>query len=191
MFVRNINFFILTIIYTFISTQSDNEPPTSIPTTAQPEQPSGLTPEQVIQACQRMCMPIPQCIDMQLFDRIPGYNCRSLAPYPNSRNQTFKCCEIEFKEEENATAPTRHGRLAILPNYIENDRYEDIIDWIERGKADKIEEYTVFLGKMAHDAFLGFIKNETDYEVYKLDCLTKYLTITKYIMLSILALILL
>ena len=190
MFVKKINFFILTIIYTFISTQGTDSP-TSAPTTTPSEQPSGLTPEQVIKACQQMCMPIPQCIDMQLFDRIPGYNCRSLAPYPNSRNISMKCCEIEFKEEENATAPTRHGCLAILPNYIDNDRYEDIIDWIERGKADKIEEYTVFLGKTAHDAFLGFIKNETDYEVYKLDCLTKYLTFTKFFILSILAVVLL
>ena len=188
MFVRNLKFLILSILYIFISTQESTQIPSSDVT---PTQQAGPTIEQLMAMCQQICMPIPLCIDMYLFDRIPGYNCSSLGAYQNSENLTFKCCELEFKEKENSTAPKRHGCLGILPNYIDNDRYEDIIDWIERGKADKIEQYTVYLGKTAHDAYLGFIKNETKYEVYKLDCLTKFIFIPKYLIITIFAILLL
>ena len=80
--------------------------------------------------------------------------CQNLLPYTNLLNLT--CCEIDFQEKENSSAPRRHGCMAFLKNYIDNDRYEDIIDWIERGKEDKFEEYSVFLGKTAYDNFKGF-----------------------------------
>ena len=75
--------------------------------------------------------------------------------------------------------------MAFLKNYIDNDRYEDIIDWIERGKEDKFEEYSVFLGKTAYDNFKGFIKNETKHELYKLDCFSKFISL-KYFLLVLL-----
>ena len=190
MFVKNIHFFILSLIYTYINTQQQTQLPSELPASQVPQQPQQPTLEQIIAMCQQICMPIPQCIDMNLFERIEGYDCKSLLPYPNTENMTFRCCEIEFHEEKNSSAPLRHGCLGILPNYIDDNRYEDIIDWIERGKADKIEEYTVYLGKTAHDAYLGFIKNETEYIVNKLDCLTKFI-FPKYFIISILGILLL
>ncbi len=77
--------------------------------------------------------------------------------------------------------------MAFLTSYIDNDRYEDIIDWIERGKEDKFEQYSVFLGKTAYDNFKGFIKNETKHELYKLDCFTKFISM-KYFLFGLLLL---
>ena len=65
-----------------------------------------------------------------------------------------------------------------------------LFDWIERGKADKFEQYSIYLGKAVHDAYLNFIKNETDYEVYKFDCSTKYIN-PKYFIFYILIVLLL
>jgi len=188
MFVRNLNLFILPIIFTFISSQTETQLPSD--TTSQETQKPSMTPEQIAEMCQKTCMPIPQCIDMYLFDNIDGYNCSSLLAYPNSENMTFRCCELEFQEKDNSSAPRRHGCIGILPSYVDNDRYEDIIDWIERGKADTFEQYSIYLGKAVHDAYLNFIKNETDYEVYKFDCSTKYIN-SKYFIFYILIVLLL
>ena len=188
MFAKNINLFILSIIFTFISSQAETQLLSEI-VSQEAQQPS-MTQEQIAEMCQKTCMPIPQCIVMYLFDNIDGYNCSSLLPYLNSENTTFRCCELEFQEKENSSALRRHGCIGILPSYVDNDRYEDIIDWIERGKADKFEQYSIYLGKAVHDAYLNFIKNETDYEVYKFDCLTKYINPKYFIFYILIALLL-
>ena len=65
--------------------------------------------------------------------------------------------------------------MSFLSNYIDNHRYEDIVDWIKRGKIDGFQRYTIFLGKSLYDAWrqLELIKNETEYEFYKLNCLSR------------------
>ena len=131
-----------------------------------------------------LCYPIPIGVNTtQLAQYQLQVGCQNLLPYTNLLNLT--CCEIDFQEKENSSAPRRHGCMAFLKNYIDNDRYEDIIDWIERGKEDKFEEYSVFLGKTAYDNFKGFIKNETKHELYKLDCFSKFISL-KYFLLVLL-----
>ena len=133
-----------------------------------------------------LCYPIPIGINVtQIAQYQLQLGCNNLLPYTNLLNLT--CCEIDFQEKENSSAPRRHGCMAILTNYIDNDRYEDIIDWIERGKEDKFEQYSVFLGKTAYDNFKGFIKNETKHELYKLDCFTKFISM-KYFLFGLLLL---
>ena len=67
--------------------------------------------------------------------------------------------------------------MAFLGNYIDDDRYEDIIDWIERGKYDKFTEYTLFLGYSGYMNFTRYgelVKNKTKYEVFKFDCFGEF-----------------
>ena len=131
-----------------------------------------------------LCYPIPIGINVtQIAQYQLQLGCNNLLPYTNLLNLT--CCEIDFQEKENSSAPRRHGCMAFLTSYIDNDRYEDIIDWIERGKEDKFEQYSVFLGKTAYDNFKGFIKNETKHELYKLDCFTKFISM-KYFLFGLL-----
>ena len=125
-----------------------------------------------------ICYPVPLALNEQLALYQLQLGCQSLYPY--SQLAEFSCCEIEFQEKENSSAPRRHGCMAFLKSYIDNDRYEDIIDWIERGKEDNFETYSVFLGKTAYDMFQGFIKNETKHDVYKLDCFSKFIS-NKYL----------
>ena len=133
-----------------------------------------------------LCYPIPIGINVtQIAQYQLQLGCQNLLPYTNLLNLT--CCEIDFQEKENSSAPRRHGCMAFLKNYIDNDRYEDIIDWIERGKEDKFEQYSVFLGKTAYDNFKGFIKNETKHELYKLDCFTKFISM-KYFLFGLILL---
>ena len=133
-----------------------------------------------------LCYPIPIGINVtQIAQYQLQLGCNNLLPYTNLLNLT--CCEIDFQEKENSSAPRRRGCMAFLTSYIDNDRYEDIIDWIERGKEDKFEQYSVFLGKTAYDNFKGFIKNETKHELYKLDCFTKFISM-KYFLFGLLLL---
>ena len=92
------------------------------------------------------CMITPMAFDL-LSSEQP--DCRALQKF-NSTENDFHCCEVEFQEKKNASAPRRRGCWGILTNYIDNDRYLDIIDWIERGKVDRFTTYSVFLGKTAH-----------------------------------------
>ena len=133
-----------------------------------------------------LCYPIPIGINYSLIPSIQlPIGCQNLLPYTNELNLT--CCEIDFQEKENSSALRMHGCMAFLKNYIDNDRYEDIIDWIERGKGDKFENYSVFLGKTAYYNFKGFIKNEKKYTLYKLDCFMKFISL-KYALFGLLLL---
>ena len=69
--------------------------------------------------------------------------------------------------------------MSFLANYIDNDRYEDIIDWIERGKLDNYEYYNIFLGQTVYNMSHMFplVKNETEYELFKLDCFSQFILI--------------
>ena len=67
----------------------------------------------------------------------------------------LRCCEVEYQKEDNPSTK-KHGCMA-------------------------------FLGKTIHDLFnhSDFIENETDYEVLKLDCFTKYI-FPKYFIFALL-----
>ena len=121
------------------------------------------------------CAPVPAGIYIEQFAQLQlQAGCQSLElPYPELLD--LRCCELEFKEKKNSSAPTIHGCMSFLSNYIDNDRYEDIMDWIERGKLDNFQYYTIFLGASAYNASrqIELIKNETEYELYKLDCFSR------------------
>ena len=135
---------------------------------------NGTTPEinqtQMIMQYKDICMPTPIGIDL-LSPLQP--NCSKLINYPTEDAQ-FYCCELDFQEKKNKSAPRRRGCMAVLTNYVDNDRYEDMIDYIERGKLDQIQTYSIFLGKTAAMGFTDFIKNKTKYNVYKFDCFSGY-----------------
>ena len=129
-----------------------------------------ISQAEMIMQYKDICMPTPMGIDY-LSPLQP--NCSMLLSYPTEELK-FHCCELEFQEKKNKSAPRRRGCLAVLTNYVDNDRYEDIIDYIERGKLDKIQQYSIFLGRNASMQFTNFIKNKTKYDVYKFDCLSGY-----------------
>ena len=51
MFVRNLNLFIMSIIFTFISSQTETQLPSD--TTSQETQKPSMTPEQIAEMCQK------------------------------------------------------------------------------------------------------------------------------------------
>ena len=95
----------------------------------------------------------------------------------------LRCCELEYQQKENYSALRYYGCMSFLSNYIDNDRYEDIIDWIERGKLDKYEYYNIFLGKTIYNMshVYPLMKNETEYKVFKLDCFSQFIFIKNFI----------
>ena len=139
----------------------------------------------MIMAYKDICVPTPMAIDVlsQFQD-----DCTKLNKYPTNESE-FYCCRLEFQEKENSSAPLRKGCMAFLTNYVDNDRYEDIIDYIERGKQDQIKQYSIFLGKTASEQFDGFLKNRTKYKVNKFDCSFKYI-MTKFFMMLVLIILL-
>ena len=140
-----------------------------------------LSEEQIralIQQYKDICVPTPMA-----FSLLSNYqpDCRKLISYPSNETK-FYCCEIEFQEKKNASAPRLHGCMSILTNYIDNNRYEDMIDYIKRGKLDKIQQYSIFLGRNASAQFTNIFKNNTKHNVYKFDCLSKTYVINYYMM---------
>ena len=122
-----------------------------------------LTEEQIkalIQQYKDICVPTPMA-----FSLLSNYqpDCRKLIPYPSNETK-FYCCEIEFQEKKNTSAPKRRGCMSILSNYIDKDRYEDMIDYIKRGKLDKIQQYSIYLGQNASAQFTNIFKNITRYK---------------------------
>ena len=64
-----------------------------------------------------------------------------------------------------------------------------MIDYLERGKLDQIQTYSIFLGRNASAQFANFIKNKTKYNVYKFDCISKYISMKYYMIFALLYLI--
>ena len=124
-----------------------------------------------------MCVPSALAVQVESISQIQlQKGCQSLTlPYPEMLE--LRCCELEYQKKNNDSAPRYHGCMSFLSNYIDNDRYEDIIDWIERGKFDKFNYYNIFLGQTVYNMSVLFplVENETKYEVFKLDCLSEYI----------------
>ena len=139
------------------------------------------TPEQIIGLYGNICVPTPIGIDV--LSAVQD-DCSKLQKYPTNESE-FYCCRLEFQERKNKSAPLRKGCMAFLTNYVDNDRYEDIIDYIERGKMDQITQYSIFLGQSASMQFTNFIKNKTKYNVYKFDCFSSLITFKIYLMLAL------
>ena len=139
------------------------------------------TPEQIIAMYGNICMPTPLGIDV--LSAVQS-DCSKLEKYPTNESE-FYCCDIEFQEKKSKSAPVRKGCMAILTNYVDNDRYEDWIDYLEKGKMEKITEYSIFLGKTASSQFANFIKNRTKYNVHKFDCFSRFFGIKIYFLLAL------
>ena len=124
------------------------------------------------------CLPTPDGIT---YSQYLQQDCRHLEKYPSNESE-FYCCEVEFYEKKNQS-DHRKGCLAVLTNYIDNDRYEDWIDYIQRGKLEQIQQYSIFLGRNASARWTNFIKNRTKYKVLKFDCNSKYIISKDYFVL--------
>ncbi len=181
MLVQYLSIFIIFQFFNFIKSQNNATNSTN-PTNQTNPTP---TPEQLVKMYKDICMPTPIA-----FDLLSPYqpDCRALQTFPSNETK-FYCCEVEFQQKKNASAPKRRGCISILTNYIDNDRYEDFIDYIERGKIDLIRQYSIFLGKSAYEQFEGFIPNNTKNNVYKFDCISKYLNTKYYVILTLVYLI--
>ena len=124
------------------------------------------------------CLPTPDGITYSAY---LNQDCRHLEKYPTNESE-FYCCEVEFYEKKNES-DHRKGCLAVLTNYIDNDRYEDWIDYIQRGKLEQIQQYSIFLGRNASARWTNFVKNRTKYKVLKFDCYSKYVISKNYFVL--------
>ena len=130
-------------------------------------------------ALAKYCLPVAAGLQNELISQFQlQQGCQSLAlPYPEMLE--LRCCELEYQQKESSDAPRYHGCMSFLKNYIDDDRYEDIIDWIQRGKLDKYEYYNIFLGETVYNMshVYPLMKNETEYEVFKLDCFSHFILI--------------
>ena len=124
----------------------------------------------LIQQYKDICMPIP--IGFTLLSEYQD-DCRKLQMYPNDEYK-FKCCRIEY-QEKNKPQTRKNGCMGIIPSYINNNRYEDWIDYIKRGKLEKIQAYSIFLGPTNAQYFQNFLRNRTKHEVFKFDCLSSFI----------------
>ena len=159
---------------------------------------SDLSPELLAQ-CQQLkyyCMPNPSALTCQTLNQY-SQDCKSAKIYPAlaKTNRTFLCCSIKMKRnggKESAVLSNINGCMAIMQNYIKDDRYEDILDYFQRGKQYKLQNYFVMLGKTVFNdwntTFLPLV-NGTKYDVEELDCYSKYNVINILIILATLFLI--
>ena len=122
-------------------------------------------------------------------------DCRHIPVYPDILNATqrdFKCCEVSMKKKSGDGYDPIKGCIAIMSSYIDDDRYEDIIDYFERGKQYKLQNYFVMLGlrnyMLFNNTYLPKV-NGTKYEVEKFDCFSEYKWINIVLILIILFLI--
>ena len=180
---------IFVLLYNLSTTQSSNDTTqpsndTTQPTTNQTDTPT-MNPMDVIKQYKDICMPTP--IEAEQLSRLQP-DCRALTPYP-SNDTKFYCCELDFQEKKNTSAPRRRGCISIMYNYVENNRYEDVIDFIEKGRIEQIQQYGILLGRKAAAEFSTFIKNRTKYKVYKFDCFSTHFNINFFMLLILLYLI--
>ena len=156
---------------------------------------SQLTPEEIYTYSQS-CNPTPICIDLQTKGYI-NQACKGLEIYPGIENATgrkFKCCEVSMKKKKNggnSIVNNFTGCIAVMSSYVDDDRYEDIIDYFERGKQYKLRNYFIMLGLRLYNISMQYISevNLTKYDVDKFDCFAKYNEINIFFILAILILI--
>ena len=122
-------------------------------------------------------------------------NCRdNLQFYPNLENSTgrkFTCCSVSMKRKSGNGAEEVKGCVAVMKSYIDDDRYEDIIDYCERGKQYKLRNYFIMLGNTSYHLWWDnlYRVNGTKYDVEKLDCLSYYNWINIFLIVTLLFLI--
>ena len=103
----------------------------------------------------------------------------------------FYCCKVSMKKKSGSGVDSINGCIAVMKSYIDDDRYEDIIDYFERGKQYKLRNYFVMLGNRSYYRYMGYLPyvNGTKYEVEKLDCFSENNWINIFLIFAILFLI--
>lgn len=110
-------------------------------------------------------------------DSIKGINdkddCMALNNFPDVPTELlgdvpFHRCYLEYTKK-NSDA-TKKFCVSFMRNYIDNHRFEDIVDFIERGKQDKLLEYALLIGNGATQCFAGLVEKEEEYTDVILDC---------------------
>ena len=149
------------------------------------------------------CVPSPALLNIKRqynlpdeYDSIINQDCRNIPIFPEILNATqrdFKCCDVFMKSKsENSEVPNITGCIAVMSSYIDDDRYEDIIDYFERGKQYKLQNYFIMLGYRTYMSFYSTYLprvNGTKYEVIKFDCFSEYKWINILLILELLFLI--
>ena len=173
--MKNIIFLLLSIFFFFKSSKGQEEE-----TEEEPFVPS-------------ICYPTPDGLAYSTNKtkyNEPGQDCRNLAFPPQLAvlNRTFKCCELVMKKKS-GKGPDFNGCIAVMASYIDDDRYEDIIDYFERGKQYKLQNYFVMLGLRTYRSFNNTylpMVNGTKYDVQKLYCFSQNNWINIFLILAIL-----
>ena len=142
------------------------------------------------------CVPNPALLNIEKNSKgVYSQDCRNIPIYPpilNATGREFKCCEVSLKKKSGSGVSPINGCIAIMSSYIDDDRYEDMIDYFERGKQYKLQNYFVMLGlrnyMLFNNTYLPKV-NGTKYEVEKFDCFSEYKWINIVLILIILFLI--
>ena len=125
---------------------------------------------------------------------LPLQSCKDINP-PSQLEEilkrSFKCCEVLMTRKSGSGPLEIKGCMSIMSSYIDDDRYEDIIDYFERGKQYKLRNYFVMLGNSSFIRSMYYIAivNGTKYDVQKLDCFSKNNWVNIFLILAILFLI--
>ena len=101
----------------------------------------------------------------------------------------FTCCEVSMKKKSGSGVDSINGCIAVMKSYIDDDRYEDMIDYFERGKQYKLQNYFVMLGNSSFYSFYHTylpMVNGTKYDVNQFDCFSEYKWINIALILAIL-----
>ena len=142
------------------------------------------------------CIPSPALLNIEKNSNgVYSQDCRNIPIYPpilTATNREFKCCEVSLKKKSGSGVSPINGCIAIMSSYIDDDRYEDMIDYFERGKQYKLRNYFIMLG---NSTFIDFyykylpMVNGTKYEVEKFDCFSEYKWVNIVLILELLFLI--
>ena len=81
----------------------------------------------------------------------------------------FKRCYLEYYRDS-AQSNVFRKCFSIEESYINDDRYENIIDWVQRGKSKKFYNYGNITSLIMAEAFGALVEENKDYEVVSLDC---------------------
>lgn len=192
-------FFKISTLYLlyFIYSIKSQTTPTDADTTPTPEEELA---RKILQGIQLLllhdyCLPSPDGIKFQTNHTwelvgLPPQNCRDLETYPalKKTNRSYYCCEVKMTAKEGKGPKNLEGCISIMKNRIDDNRYEDFIDYFKRGRQSKLDDYFVLYGKSVHlnwtQIYLPMVNN-TKYDVEKFDCFSTLIKLNSFFIFAI------
>lgn len=100
-------------------------------------------------------------------------DCMELEDFPDVHTELlgavpFHRCYLEFTKKD--TDEKKKYCVSFMRNYIDKYRFEDFIDYINRGKRDKLLEYALLVGNGATECFADLIEKDVKHKDVILDC---------------------